>query len=245
MTTRASPIPVSALFILALIVGACSSDTKRATPATTSPTTTTTTTPATVAPPTTAPRPVDISIAVWPTAASGVRFHEAGAVARAFATSYLHFVDPVVGQFRPGDAHSGEVPIRTHGENPSVGPITTLIVRQLGNDGSWWVLRAETPHIVLTQPAALARIGSPVRLRGNSTAFEANVQVSIRQDDVIKPMVESALMGGANGQMGPFDASFRFAAPTSRSGAIVLYTVSSATGNVLEATAIRVRLAAN
>ena len=80
--------------------------------------------------------------------------------------------------------------------------MTTVIVRRIGRDGSWWVLGAATPNIVLTQPAALATIKSPVRLRGRSTAFEANVQVSIRQDDVTKPMVESALMGGANGRDG-------------------------------------------
>lgn len=229
------------VILFAVIVAACGTSSKPSTPGTTTSTTasSTTTTSTTIKPP-----PVDLSIAVWPTVASAVRFHEPVAVARAFATSYLQFVDPVVGQFRQGDAHSGEVPIRTQGENPSVGPVTTMIVRQIGNDGSWWVLGAATPNIALTQPAALATISSPVRLRGSSTAFEANVQVSIRQDDVTKPLVESFLMGGANGQMGPFDASFSYATPISHSGAIVLYTVSSATGHVAEATVIRVRLRA-
>jgi len=163
-------------------------------------------------------------------------------VARAFAVDYLHFVNPIVGQFRQGDARSGEVPIRTTVEQASVGPVTTVIVRQIGADDSWWVLGAATPNIRLTEPAALATISSPVRLRGTSTAFEATVQVSIRQDDVAKPLVESFLMGGSMGEMGPFDHAFAFAAPTSRDGAIVLYTVSSANGHVAEATVIRVRL---
>ena len=177
---------------------------------------------------------------MWPTAASGVRYKTPVSVARTFALQYLHFVDPIVGQFQQGDAHSGEVPVRTTVENKSVGPTTTVIVRQI--DNAWWVLGAATPNIKLTQPAALAKISSPVRLRGTSTAFEATVNVSIRQDDVAKPLVDGVLMGGSNGQMGPFDASFTFATPTSSYGAIVLYTISPANGHVAEATVIRVRL---
>jgi len=127
-------------------------------------------------------------------------------------------------------------------ESTALGPTTTVIVRQIGADGSWWVLGASTPNIKLTQPATLSTIASPVRLRGTSTAYEATVRVFIRQDDVVTPLVESYLMGGANGQMAPFDASFTFARPTSRYGAIVLDTTSSANGHVVEATVIRVRL---
>ena len=115
-----------------------------------------------------------------------------------------------------------------------------MIVRQI--DNAWWVLGAATANIKLTQPTALAKISSPVRLRGTSTAFEATVNVSIRQDDVAKPLVDGVLMGGSNGQMGPFDASFTFATPTSSYGAIVLYTISPANGHVAEATVIRERL---
>ena len=71
-----------------------------------------------------------LSIAVWPTAASSVRYHDPVAVARAFAINYLHFVNPIVGQFQQGDTHSGEVPIHTAVRGPSLGPVTTVIVRR-------------------------------------------------------------------------------------------------------------------
>ena len=209
---------------------ASTSSTSSSTPSTTTPT-----------PPTTR-APTALEIAVWPTAGNGLRYHDPVAVTRSFAIDYLHFVNPVVGPFRPGDTHSGEVPVRAHMESTALGPTTTVIVRQLGADGSWWVLGASTPNIALAQPATLSTITSPVRLRGTSTAFEATVRVFIRQDDVVTPLVESYLMGGANGQMAPFDVSFTFAAPTSRYGAIVLDTTSSANGQVVEATVIRVRL---
>ena len=50
-------------------------------------------------------------------------------------------------------------------------------------------------------------------------------------------------MGGSNGEMGPFHASFTFPTPTSRFGTIVLSTISPATGHPAEATVLRVRLA--
>jgi Immunoglobulin-like domain of bacterial spore germination len=238
----------SVLASFAIMVAACGSSNKSTTPSTTTSVSSTTTsssqakstTTTTTAVTTTTSPQAGLSIAVWPTTASGIRYDGPVAVARAFALNYLHFVNPLVGQFQQGDARSGEVPIRTTVEGTALGPVTTVIVRQI--DGAWWVLGAATPNITLTQPATLATISSPVRLRGTSTAFEATVNVSIRQDAIAKPLVESFLMGGSNGQMGPFNASFTFARPTSSYGAIVLYTISSANGHVAEATVIRVRL---
>lgn len=223
-----------------IIVAACGSSSKPATPSTTtSSAATSTTAAAATTTSTTSPQAV-LSSAVWPTAASGVRYNAPITLARAFAVNYLHFVNPIIGQFQQGDTRSGEVPIRTTAEGTALGPTTTVIVRQI--DGAWWVLGAATPNITLTQPAVLATINSPVRLRGTSTAFEATVNVSIRQDDAATPLVESTMMGGSNGEMGPFNASFTFAPPTNSYGAIVLYTISSANGHVAEATVIRVRL---
>jgi Immunoglobulin-like domain of bacterial spore germination len=245
MTVMARRIAVALPILFAVAAAACGSSTKQTNPAntttssapaasSTSSSVTSSTVPATT---TTTPQTA-LPTAVWPTAASNDRYNDPVIAARAFATGYMHFVNPIVGPFQQGDARSGEVAIRP----VSGGPITTVIVRQFGTDDSWWVLGAATPHINIAQPAAFATITSPVRLRGTSTAFEATVQVSIRQDDNSKALAESFLTGGANGQMGPFDATFRFARPTSRYGAVVLYNISSDNGHVLEATVIRVRL---
>jgi hypothetical protein len=240
MTVATHRIAASVMLGFSIVGAACGSSSKPATPSTTTSAASTTT--GTSATTTTSPQSA-LSTAVWPTAASGARYGAPLAVARAFALDYLHFVDPIVGKFQQGDARSGEVPVRTPAEGTTPGPVTTVIVRQI--DASWWVLGAATPNIVLTQPATLATISSPVRLRGTSTAFEATVNVSIRQDDAAKPLVESFLMGGSNGQMGPFNGSFTFATPTSSYGAIMLYTISSANGHIAEATVIRVRLSSS
>ncbi len=135
-------------------------------------------------------------------------------------------------------ARSGEVVV----QGTARGPRTTVLVRMLGTDGSWWVLGSATPNIQLSAPAVSATIASPVRLRGSSSAFEATVNVSIRADDRSQPLAEGYVMGGST-QLGPFDATMAFARSPSRFGAIVMYTMSSATGRVAEATVIRVRFA--
>jgi len=235
-----------AVFVSLVMLAACGSSSKpnptspTTAPASSAATTTITTQPTTQPSSGTSPQPSAASIAIWPTPASGTHFGDPVVATRSFATEYLHFKGPYVGAFRRGDSRSGEVPVRP----VPGGPITTVLVRVLGQGQSWSVIGATTPAVNLTDPAALATISSPVRLRGASTAFEATVQVSIRQDDVTKPLVESYVMGGANGTMGPFDATFHYPAPTSPYGAIVLYTISSANGNVREATAIRVQLKA-
>jgi hypothetical protein len=208
---------------------------------TTSGTTTTTepaaigTTSTSVATSTTAPTSA-LWPAIWPWADSALRFRDPVGATRSFATAYLHMTEPIVGGFQAGDSLSCEVPIRPS----TTGPVTTVLVRQLSDDGSWWVLGAVTDNIRLTAPAALATITSPVDLRGTSTAFEATVNVTIRQDGEQAALAETFVMGGANGQMGPFAASIDYEQPTSRAGGIVMYTTSAADGRVTEATAIRV-----
>ncbi len=151
-------------------------------------------------------------------------------------TDYLHMVNPVINQFQQGDARSGEVPVQPS----TTGPVTTVLVRQLGSDNSWWVLGAGTAAINLTEPAWDASITSPVRLKGTCIAFEGTVQTQVREDNNKKPLGEGYVTGGSMA-MGPFGGVLTFAKATSKYGAVVLYTTSAENGTVTEATVIRVR----
>jgi len=175
--------------------------------------------------------------AIWPFASTGTRFSEPVAAAKTFATDYLGFVDPVVGRFQQGDARSGEVAIRPQAS----GPVTTVLVRQLNADGSWWVIGAATDNIQLAAPQALASISSPVTVSGTSTAFEATVNVEIRQDDAIGPLAEDFVMGGSMGTMAPFSKGIAFRSPSADAGAVVLKTLSAKDGAIWEATVVRIR----
>lgn len=184
--------------------------------------------------------PIDTSTAVWPVASSTTRYSDPVSAARGFATDSVGFNDPIVGEFKQGDARSGEVPVQA----TTTGPVTTVLVRQLGD--SWWVLGSSTPNIQLTSPSALATISSPVHLQGTSTAFEATVNAQVRQDGVTEPLGTGTLMGGANGTMGPFDGTLEFSAPApGSSGALVLLTRSAENGDVTEATVVRVKFPAS
>lgn len=177
-------------------------------------------------------------MAVYPAASSTVRFGDPVAAARSFAVDFVGFVDPVVGAFEQGDTQSGEVEVRPS----SSGPVTTVLVRRLGT--TWWVLGSSTPNIRISQPRAMATISSPVHLQGTSTAFEAQVNAEIREDGNRRPLGEGYLMGGSNGDMGPFDGSVIFADPSAPMGAVMMFTVSMENGHVAEASVVRVGFSA-
>ena len=249
-----NPRPVAALLLAAtVLVGCGSSDdgstatsTTRSEASTSAPTSTSAAatstsasapTSTTAAASTTTTQPASQpSTAIWPFLTSSERFTDPAKAAGSFATGYLGFVAPVVGAFQQGDARSGEVPIRPEAD----GPVTTVLVRQVTGDDSWWVIGASTPNLQLASPAALATITSPVTLSGTSTAFEATVNVEIRQDGSTDALVATFVMGGANGEMGPFSKPVAFNTPTERGGAIILKTESAKDGSIVEASVVRV-----
>ncbi len=222
-----------------VVAAGCGSSTPSTTTTTKTATTTTTTQ---AAPSTTGATGTTVSptaqpaTAVWPFASSSTRYSDPVAAATGFATTYLGFAHPVIGAFQQGDNRSGEVQVRP-GAN---GMITTVFLRQLGADNTWWVLGATTAHLVLDQPKALATISSPVTLQGSSTAFEGTVNVEIRQDGTLTPLTTGYFTGGGNGKMGPFSKAFSFPTPSASAGAIVLKTLSARDGTVAEATVVRV-----
>jgi Immunoglobulin-like domain of bacterial spore germination len=204
---------------------------------TTAPSTTaapTTTAPPTTAP-TTAPPAVDTTTAVFPSGAGAPRYDDPVAAARAFAVDLVGFTDPVVGPYRTGDNRSGEVAVRAK----STGPATTVMVRRLGADGSWWVIGAATDNVTVTSPAAGDAIASPVSVTGSALAWEGNVNGEIRQDGTRAPLGTGVFTGGGD-VMRPFSGSISYSAPSQPYGALVLVTHSAEDGRVWQATVLRV-----
>lgn len=212
--------------IAAVLVLTGDEDDDRASPPTTTSEPSTTTT--------TAAQTLDTSTAVWPVASSSTRYPDPVEAARGFATDYVGMPSPVAGEFRQGDSRSGEVDVQPFAS----GPVTTVLVRQL-NDDTWWVLGATTTNIQVTEPSALAVATSPVTLKGTSTAFEATVNVEVREDGNAQALGSGIVMGGGNGDFGPFDSSLTFSASTQEFGAVIFFTVSPEDGGILEATVLR------
>src|SRR5262245_38260628 len=193
-----------------------------------------TTAPPTTAAPTTAPPAVDTTTAVFPSAGAP-RYDDPVAAARAFAVDFVGFTDPVVGGYRAGDNRSGEVDVRAR----STGPATTVMVRRLGTDGTWWVIGATTDTVAVTSPAAGDVITSPVAVTGSALAWEGNVQGEIRQDGTRAPLGTGVFTGGGD-VMRPFSGSIGYTTPSQPYGALVLVTHSAEDGRVWQATVLRV-----
>lgn len=204
---------------------------------TTEPATTHDTGPPTTAPPATT-APVDASTAVFPDAASGTRFTDPVGAARAFAVDFVGFTDPLVGEFMQGDARSGEVEVRPTRD----GPATTVFVRQLGTDGSWWVLGSATANISTDSPGPGDAIASPVAVAGSALAFEGTVAVEVRQDGSPMPLGAGVVTGGGDVAR-PFSGEVTFSSPGAEFGALVFLTPSADDGRVWEAAVIRIRFA--
>ncbi len=149
-------------------------------------------------------------------------------------------VNPVIGQFQRGDARSGEVPVQPVMPYSTGPPVTTVLVRELGSDNSWWVLGAGTAAISLTEPVWNASITSPVILKGTAMAYEGTVQTQVREDGNSKPLGEGYVTGRSDA-MGPFSGSLAFTKANTEYGAVVLYTISAENGAVEEASVIRVQ----
>ncbi len=170
-------------------------------------------------------------LVLWPLPSGSVTYDDPVAAATGFATELVGFTDPVVGEFQQGDSRSGEVEIRPTED----GPVTTVMVRQVGSDDTWSVIAAATANIVVTQPDAAATVTSPLELKGTATAFEGTVQVTVRDDTDSAPLLEGFVTGGSMGEMGPFEGNLDFTRPASDAGSVILYTTSMEDGRVWEA----------
>ncbi len=195
------------------------------------------------APSTTVPRTSTTSdatwMALWPEPGTLTRYAAPRDVALAFARRVLTMASPVAQAFEQGDSRSGEVPV----QSSPTGPETLVLVRQLANDSSWWVLGAVASDIQIDAPQALAAVTSPLRVSGRSTAFEAVVNLALYQDGTTVPLARGTAMGGSMGQMAPYATNLHFATASSPYGTLVVFTRSAKDGSVLEASAIRVRFA--
>lgn len=226
--------------VLAVIVGvlALSDDdeTIDAADTTTSTTDTTTTTEATsttLAP----PSEVNPETAVFPDPMTSRRFESPEALTLAFATDFLGFREPIVGDFAQGDSRSGEIEVRAFEQ----GNPTTVLVRLLEDD-TWFVIGAVTESIRLDVPEPGATITSPQPLEGAAYAFEGTVSVRLHVDGVVEPIAETFVTGRGDGVLGDFSGELTFDPPsTSEYGVLVLFEASAEDGSTVAATVTRVR----
>jgi hypothetical protein len=235
MTQRWKPV---ALCLLASVVvlSACGDDDDAGSTTTTTTTSTTTTTTTT----TTAPVPADGNDVVWPPADGSISYDDPVQAATGFAVDLVGFTDPVVGEFLQGDSRSGEVEVRPTAD----GPVTLVLVRQVGSDESWSVIGATTESIVPSSPEPGATVTSPVQVAGTSTAFEGTVQVHVVARRAGEPLGTGFVTGGSMGEMAPFEGEVGFDAADTADGAVVWFTQSMEDGRIWDAAVVPVTFSA-
>lgn len=172
---------------------------------------------------------------VWPPAGSEASYDDATEAARAFAVELVGFVEPVVGGLVERETGAGTVEVQPSED----GPVTTVLVRQL-DAGVWSVTGALTETIAVTSPETGGAVSDPLRVEGESTAFEGTVQVAVR-DQSAEPVGSGFVTGGANGEMGPFAGEIAIDVGDAAGGTVALYTLSMEDGGgVLAATVLPV-----
>lgn len=186
----------------------------------------------------------EAATAMWPDPRSSRRFDDPVALARAFGDELLGFEDPDPGPLLEGDSRSGEVELRPSAD----GPVTTVIVRQLGDD-TWWVLGAESDAIELRPVTTMTRdvsdgdgersTATSVQIEGRARAFEGTVEVLVVSDGSIEPVGTAELAAGVSGEFSHFRGEVDVPGELTGYGAVVVRTVDAASSQVLAASAAR------
>jgi len=196
------------------------------------------------------PEPAALFPGIWPFASSadvdayradpGVGlFFDAEATALEFGREYLGMAEPVAasGLKTSVDTSTASIAVTPR---PGLPMVTRIHLQRFGDEGPWSVTGADTDDIRVDLPASGAAVGPTFAVSGESTAFEATVHVEVRADGGAT-LLQTFVMGGANGEMGPFADDLTIGAPFEATGGAIIFTGESAEdGTVVQATVVRV-----
>lgn len=165
--------------------------------------------------------------ALWP--AADVVFDDPVAAAQDFLDSVLEA--GTAGEFRQGDARSGEVDALFTGESGDQSIVrSTLLLRQLGAASGWFVIAAVSPNAAITVPDSLAEVpAAPLSVEGMGRGFEANLNVSARVSGTTgEPLDLQIAQGGSEASPRPFTTTLDLSGAAA--GDVVTIMVRGGTG---------------
>lgn len=165
--------------------------------------------------------------ALWP--AADVVFDDPVAAAQDFLDNVLEA--GTAGEFRQGDARSGEVDALFTGESGDQSIVrSTLLLRQLGSANSWFVIAAVNPNAAITAPDSMAEVpAAPLSVEGIGRGFEANLNVSARVSGTTgEPLDLQIAQGGSEATPLPFTTTLDLSGAAA--GDVVTIMVRGGTG---------------
>lgn len=152
--------------------------------------------------------------AVWP--AADVVFDTPEEAAADFMGDYLdERPGGVLGEFRPGDARSGEIDVEysSDPEGVDAGVRSTLLMRQLGPSDGWFVLAAVNELVTITSPESGSTIApGPVTVEGVGQAFEGTIFVSAYPAGDRANLDATFTQTGTGFEPGPYSATLDLSA---------------------------------
>ena len=167
--------------------------------------------------------------AIWP--AANVVFPTPEAAAEDFVTKVLG-VPPVLGEFRQGDARSGEIEVLSPGEGDHGTPIvrSVLLLRQLGPGDGWFILGAVNENATISSPASMSEVAArELEVEGMARGFEGNVVVTaFVAGEAARPIDRAITQGGATEAPLPYRVSLDLS--DTSPGEIVTLLVRGGTG---------------
>ncbi len=161
------------------------------------------------------------AIAMWP--AADAVFATPEAAARDFVAKVLD-VPPSLGEFRQGDARSGEIDVFSPGEGGTQRiKRATLVLRQLGAKNGWFVISAGSDGASITNLSTGDTVSpGKVTVEGKARGFEGNVVVRgyVAGDDV--ELGKVVTQGGSMADTAPYKVSLDLTGATSGSTVFIV-----------------------
>ncbi|MEO7557034.1 MAG: Gmad2 immunoglobulin-like domain-containing protein [Acidimicrobiales bacterium] len=134
--------------------------------------------------------------AIFPFARDGRRYEAPELAAQSFATDFLGMPDASVDASTPtADDQVRTVRVHTYG----VGHPQLTVTATQAAAGDWVVTAAQSDTITVESAT-----GSPLRVSGTSTAFEAQIRIELRSLATGEVVASTTTMGGSNGEIGPY-----------------------------------------
>jgi hypothetical protein len=183
-----------------------------------------------------APRQQDLDQpAIWP--AADVVFATPEEAAADFVSAVLVSEgDPVLGEFQPGDARSGEIAVLFAGETGDLDPpleMGTLFLRQIGPTDGWYVIAAVSDGAMIDTPSALDEVPAGiVSVSGEGRGFEGTLAVS-----AFPPGADTATFdlqigaGGALADTEPYSVELDLSGAASGEVVVILVRGDTGLGN--------------
>lgn len=173
--------------------------------------------------------------AIWP-AADVVFATPEEAAADFVAAVLISEGDPLLGDFRPGDARSGEIAVLFAGETGDLDPpmeMGVLLLRQLGPTDGWYVIAAVSEGATIDGPAALDEVAAgPVTVSGEGRGFEGTLAVSAFPPGDVDTAFDLQIgAGGAFDEVEPYSVELDLSEASPGDVAVILVRGDTGLGN--------------